>query len=44
MLAREGGARTFNHPQDGLIRYEQVTLLPATHPGIKLVVLLPPRP
>ncbi len=41
VLAREGGARTFNHPQDGLIRYEQVTLLPATHPGVKLVVLLP---
>ncbi len=43
VLAREGGARTFNHPQDGLIRYEQATLLPATHPGIKLVVLLPPE-
>ena len=25
VLGREGGERTFNHPQDGFLRYEQVT-------------------
>lgn len=41
VLAREGGLRVFNHPQDGTLRYEQLTLLPAAHPDHKLVVLLP---
>jgi len=41
VLAREGGLRVFNHPQDGTVRYEQVTLLPAAHPGHKFVMLLP---
>jgi transcriptional regulator with XRE-family HTH domain len=41
VLAREGGARLFNHPQDGLLRYEQVTLIPPAHPDIKVVMLLP---
>jgi transcriptional regulator with XRE-family HTH domain len=41
VLAREGGARVFNHPRDGVLRYEQVTLVPATHPDHKLVMLLP---
>ncbi|WP_424139139.1 helix-turn-helix transcriptional regulator [Roseomonas chloroacetimidivorans] len=41
VLAREGGARRFNHPQHGTLRYEQVTLVPAAHPGHKLVMLLP---
>jgi len=41
VLAREGGARLFNHPQDGLLRYEQVTLVPPAHPDIKVVMLLP---
>jgi transcriptional regulator with XRE-family HTH domain len=41
VLAREGGARLFNHPQDGLLRYEQVTLVPPAHPDVKLVMLLP---
>lgn len=44
VLAREGGTRSFNHPQDGLVRYEQVTLVPASHPECKLVVLLPRQP
>jgi len=44
VLAREGGARSFNHPRDGLLHYEQVTLLPAAQPGHKLVMLLPPPP
>ena len=41
MLAREGGTRLFNHPRDGILRYEQITLVPAAHPGWKLVMLLP---
>jgi len=44
VLAREGGARTFNHPQDGVLRYEQVTFAPAAHAGHKLVLLLPKEP
>ncbi len=41
VLAREGGERVFNHPADGTLRYEQVTLLPATLPDHKVVILLP---
>jgi transcriptional regulator with XRE-family HTH domain len=44
VLAREGGTRMFNHPQDGTVRYEQITLMPATHPDHKLVMLLPALP
>jgi transcriptional regulator with XRE-family HTH domain len=40
VLAREGGARSFNHPHDGLLVYEQVTLIPAAHLDHKLVILL----
>jgi transcriptional regulator with XRE-family HTH domain len=38
---REGGARRFRHPEDGLLAYEQVTLLPTAHPDPKIVMLLP---
>ena len=41
VLAREGGLRAFNHPEDGTVHYEQVTLVPAAHPDHKFVVLLP---
>jgi transcriptional regulator with XRE-family HTH domain len=41
VLAREGGERVFNHPLDGVQRYEQVTLLPASQMGLKVVMLLP---
>jgi transcriptional regulator with XRE-family HTH domain len=41
VLAREGGERVFNHPRDGVVRYQQVTLLPARHSDHKLVMLLP---
>ena len=44
VLTREGGARAFNHPQDGLLQFEQVTLVPAAHPDHKLVMLLPRQP
>jgi transcriptional regulator with XRE-family HTH domain len=40
VLAREGGERLFNHPETGLLRFEQVTLTPATHRDHKLVILL----
>jgi transcriptional regulator with XRE-family HTH domain len=40
VLAREGGAREFNHPQDGALRYQQVTLTPAARSGYKLVMLV----
>ena len=41
VLEREGGPRGFLHPQDGLLRYRQVTLHPAANPSLKLVMLLP---
>lgn len=41
VLAREGGERLFNHPRDGRLRYQQTTLIPATCPDHKLVMLLP---
>ena len=44
VLAREGGARIFNHPRDGVLRYEQVTLSPAGRPDHKLVMLLDAAP
>lgn len=40
VLAREGGARKFVHPADGELEYQQVTLVPAAHPGWKVVFLL----
>lgn len=40
VLAREGGARAFQHPGQGLVRYTQTTLTPAGWLGCKLVVLV----
>jgi transcriptional regulator with XRE-family HTH domain len=40
VLAREGGAREFNHPRDGTLRYQQITLIPAAQPAYKLVMLV----
>jgi transcriptional regulator with XRE-family HTH domain len=40
VLGREGGERTFNHPADGFLRYEQVTFALAGHPDLKLTMLL----
>lgn len=40
VLAREGGRRTFEHPQQGIVSYEQVTLVPACSADHKLVLLL----
>ena len=41
VMAREGGARRFNHAEDGPLQYEQVTLIPAALRDHKLVMLLP---
>jgi len=40
VVGREGGERTFNHPADGFLRYEQVTFDLATQPDLKLTVLV----
>lgn len=39
VLAREGGERTFNHPLDGFLRYEQITMTLSSRPELKVVVL-----
>ena len=44
VLAREGGTRKFVHPVDGVVEYEQVTLVPSAHAGWKVVILLGKRP
>ncbi|HTQ32534.1 MAG TPA: helix-turn-helix transcriptional regulator [Stellaceae bacterium] len=44
VLGREGGERTFQHPRDGFLRYEQVTFELAGHPDVKLTVLVPAPP
>ena len=41
VLEREGGLRSFNHPQDGLLRFTQHTFLPSERPDHKLVMLIP---
>jgi transcriptional regulator with XRE-family HTH domain len=40
VLTREGGVREFNHPEQGLMRYQQVTLVPAVRSGYKMVMLI----
>jgi transcriptional regulator with XRE-family HTH domain len=40
VLGREGGERTFNHPRDGFLRYEQVTFELAGHTDFKLTILV----
>ena len=41
VLEREGGPRSFHHPVDGLLRFNQHTFTPSERPGYKLVVLIP---
>lgn len=41
VLEREGGLRTFDHPETGFLRYEQVTYDLAGHPDVRLTMLLP---
>jgi transcriptional regulator with XRE-family HTH domain len=40
VIGREGGERTFNHPLDGFVRYEQVTFRLASQPELKLTMLV----
>jgi transcriptional regulator with XRE-family HTH domain len=40
VLGRDGGARMFNHPTRGAVTYTQITLVPATAPHHKLVILV----
>ncbi len=40
VVDRAGGVREFNHPVDGLLRYQQITFRLATRPDCKLVMLL----
>jgi transcriptional regulator with XRE-family HTH domain len=40
ILGREGGERTFRHPTDGFLRYEQATFNLANQPDLKLTVLV----
>jgi transcriptional regulator with XRE-family HTH domain len=44
VLGREGGERTFNHPKDGFLRYEQVTFELAGHADFKLTILVEAPP
>jgi transcriptional regulator with XRE-family HTH domain len=41
VVGREGGERTFNHPSEGFLRFEQVTFNLASQPDLKLTVLIP---
>ncbi len=41
VLAREGGLRRFEHPEDGPLSFEQFTFAPADCPDHKLVLLVP---
>lgn len=40
VLKREGGARMFNHPTDGLLCYQQVSLNIASWPDFRLTMLI----
>lgn len=41
VLGREGGLRAFRHPRLGRLAFEQITLVPASRPDFKLVMLTP---
>jgi transcriptional regulator with XRE-family HTH domain len=41
VLGREGGERTFDHPEDGFLRYRQIGFTLAARPDLKLVMLVP---
>jgi transcriptional regulator with XRE-family HTH domain len=41
VLKREGGTRMFNHPANGLLRYQQVSLNIASWPDFRLTMLFP---
>ncbi|WP_085317934.1 MmyB family transcriptional regulator [Derxia lacustris] len=39
--SRDGGRRLFDHPRQGALAFDQITLAPAGAPGVLLVMLLP---
>lgn len=41
VIVRSGGARTFRHPTQGLLVFDQHTYVPADRPDYKLVMLFP---
>lgn len=41
VVEREGGLREFQHPRSGRQNLQQITFRLATHPELKLVMLLP---
>lgn len=41
VLEREGGERKFYHPQRGEMIFDQITMRPALHKDVKIVMLLP---
>ncbi|MBT0724944.1 helix-turn-helix domain-containing protein [Rosenbergiella sp. S61] len=41
VIQREGGQRSFHHPQQGLVHYQQTTWQLAPDPSTKLVTLIP---
>ncbi|MCQ9615532.1 helix-turn-helix transcriptional regulator [Paenalcaligenes niemegkensis] len=41
VVEREGGLRSFNHPQDGILHFQQFTFRLAVRPDCKLVMLIP---
>jgi hypothetical protein len=40
VVDRTGGARSFEHPRDGRLRYEQIAFTMASRPDFKLVMLV----
>lgn len=44
VIGREGGERTFHHPRDGFLRYEQASFDLAGRPDLKLTILVPANP
>ena len=40
VLSREGGERTFDHPLDGFLRFEQITMTLSNRPDLKFVMLV----
>jgi len=44
VVEREGGLREFQHPRAGRLAYQQTTFRLATHPDLKLVILLQDPP
>lgn len=41
VVDREGGLRSFNHPEDGILKFNQITFTLATAKDRKLVILIP---